>query len=182
MFKELMARHCGAVLLGIKPAALFTVKKEVALGEDFVSIAIESGLTAEVVRSEADHLLLLVYDSGLLEQALEHPIARKTLFNMGYPCENGLEKTVDHLKTRFEGSGFPHEVGFFLGYPQVDVLGFIRFGGKRSKYSCMWKVYGNVDTAKRLCSSYEACSRLCRQHVENGGSLQSFQSIVYQAG
>lgn len=50
---------------------------------------------------------------------------------------------LTRLAQRMEAVGdFPHEVGFFLGYPAEDVVGFIRNKGQNFKFCGRWKVYG----------------------------------------
>ena len=38
--------------------------------------------------------------------------------------------------------GFPHEIGLVLGYPPVDVEGFIKKEGRDFLYSGYWKYMG----------------------------------------
>ena len=53
------------------------------------------------------------------------------------------------------GGGFPHEIGFFLGYPLADVLGFLALGGECCRMSGYWKVYGDVEQARAAFRLYD---------------------------
>jgi hypothetical protein len=52
---------------------------------------------------------------------------------------------------------FPHEIGVFLGYPLQDVKGFIENNGRNSKYTGLWKVYGDKAASIRMFEKYRKC-------------------------
>jgi hypothetical protein len=84
-----------------------------------------------------------------------------------------LQSYLAILENHFnEDQGFPHEIGFFLGYPPDDVLGFIRQKGKNYKYRGLWKVYGDVNRAINLFQRYENCRKNCKNYL-NGWQLES---------
>ncbi|MGI5899436.1 MAG: DUF3793 family protein [Christensenellales bacterium] len=169
---HLLARHCGAVLLGKKPAGLFSIEDDSDMIDSVGRLAQTGSLKTAVLHSERGRALLLVYSPQLLEQALSHKTARKMLERFEYPQEIDTELLLSRLKERIgEDKGFPHEIGFFLGYPPADVVGFIIYGGKNSKHSCMWKVYGSVEAAKSLCALYRECQAFCSSHLESFGEL-----------
>lgn len=76
-----------------------------------------------------------------------------------FPCCNGgaiqrgrgLAALLRHLRRRLLWrEGFPHEIGLFLGYPPEDVQGFLADpGGGRCKLCGHWKVYHDVEGARR---------------------------------
>lgn len=122
--------------------------------------------------------LVLVYHPAMLAQ--EQP--RDTLRGLAYPGGD-LDALLDHLQTRICGSAsFPHEIGFFLGYPQEDVLGFIRHRGRHCKHCGLWKVYGDVSHAKTLFEEYRQCRHQLVRHVMNGGSLHVLPVFHQHAG
>lgn len=57
---------------------------------------------------------------------------------------------------------FPHEVGLFLGYPPEDVRGFIENRASGFKLIGCWKVYGDVDAARKKFESFESCTHRSR--------------------
>lgn len=54
---------------------------------------------------------------------------------------------------------FPHEIGLFLDYPLVDVIGFIRNTGKNCKCSGCWKAYGNAKEAEKTFADTKNAER-----------------------
>ncbi len=177
--EKTLAEHCGAVVMGMKPAALFTLGKtggDIRAAEDLLG---EHGITTVVLRHSKERVLFLAYEPALLQQALRHSVAQKWLHQMGYPIDDELDTMLGYLKIRFAGGEcFPHEIGFFLGYPPCDVVGFMFHGGKRYKHCCMWKVYGDVEKAKNLCEEFNLCRHICKQHIEAGGRFEALPGLV----
>lgn len=178
-----LARQCGPVLLRAKPAVLFSL----CTGDDQVpraaALLAAHGVRLEALRLAGRRALVLCYRPDMLAAALGHPLAESTLAGLFYPVGGGLAALLGHLRRRIgQGEEFPHEIGFFLGYPAEDVLGFIQNGGRDFKHCCLWKVYGDVEHAKTLCSKYEACRKFCSRHIEIGGTLHSLSKVINKAG
>src|SRR5699024_9979090 len=53
---------------------------------------------------------------------------------------------------------FPHEIGFFLGYPYEDVVGFIENEGENYLCSGCWKVYARERDAQSCFCCYKNCT------------------------
>ena len=79
----------------------------------------------------------------------------------GYNIDSSLDEMIARLKERFfHKTEFPHEIGLFLGYPIEDVKGFRKFGGSDCKMCGYWKVYDDVEQARRIFDSYDKCQRV----------------------
>ncbi|MDR1232590.1 MAG: DUF3793 family protein [Spirochaetaceae bacterium] len=169
-----LARHCAPVLLGKKPSALFpkpvwwdALLPQRAAAGDLHFLLLRRNKTGPV----------FAYSPQLLPRTLESEEARETLGALGYPvdAEDWGERTarcLAFLERRFrESADFPHEVGFFLGYPPDDVVGFMRHRGNRCKLCGMWKVYGDVPKAVALFAEYAKCREQLTRHVLNGGGI-----------
>ena len=65
---------------------------------------------------------------------------------------------------------FPHEIGILLGYPVDDVMGFLENQGKNYAYCGYWKVYKNVEQAKRQFAAYDQVREAAVLNVLNGRS------------
>ena len=91
----------------------------------------------------------------------------------GYTVDDA-EQCVAQLCTRLQGSGsFPHEIGLFLGYPAEDVRGFIENKAQNFKLVGTWKVYGDVDAARRTFARYQKCTEsYCRAYSAGLGLEQ----------
>lgn len=178
----ILAEHCGPVFFGKKPSALFPVPRE-QIAQDAFSLALASHALSYRVLCDRDRTaLVLVYHPAMLARTLAQEQPRDTLRDLAYPG-GGLDAQLDHLQARICGSAtFPHEIGFFLGYPQEDVLGFIRHRGQHCKHCGLWKVYGDVSHAKTLFAEYRQCKHQLMRHVLNGGSLRELPAYHQHAG
>lgn len=170
--EELLARHCGAVLMKKRPAALFSPPLESLRQGEMDRVLRHHHLRHIVLCGRCARALVLVYDRGWLARHLRRPPVVQALSRLGYPAGGTVSQMLSRLRARVcQEAEFPHEIGFFLGYPAEDVLGFIRHGGRHYKHCGLWKVYGSVPRAKAMFAQYEACRRHALNHVMNGGSL-----------
>lgn len=79
------------------------------------------------------------------------------LENYGYEAKN-VYKCIELLRYRMQNNkDFPHEIGIFLGYPLIDINGFINNYGKNSLYTGYWKVYHNKKEAIEIFDNYNRC-------------------------
>lgn len=68
--------------------------------------------------------------------------------------------------------GFPHEMGYFLGYPYADVEGFILHKGKDYVAMGLWKVYGERERALETFARYKRCTRELERAYRRHGELR----------
>ncbi len=192
---RLLMQKAAATLLQQKSASLFSIKHgrfsdfEGALGE--VKRALSPYCHIRLMNQNARCALLYVYQPDLLLRGLKLPAVRRFLLSCGYQedaleacaraqvqgCEKRcalcqrqassvhLEMLLDHLSARFDHLYCPHEVGIFLDYPLRDVLGFIRFEGKRAKCIGCWKVYSDPEEAKRRFAKYREAEHLVQAKI-----------------
>lgn len=168
-FEMALTQHCAPVLLGKKPAALVPDR---GLPSD-CPWALLRGQGVSVVRLcwRGKERLTLVYREALLANALADMSARQTLAKLGYPVDGSVRVLLGHLHRRFrQCAAFPHEVGFFLGYPPEDVVGFMRCEAE-CKLCGAWKVYGDVARAEATFREYKNCRNRLLNHLESGGSI-----------
>lgn len=66
---------------------------------------------------------------------------------------------------------FPHEIGFFLGYPPEDVLGFIAHEGRDYLAVGPWKVYANLTQALATFDRYKRCTEAYSRVYQRGCRL-----------
>ena len=115
--------------------------------------------------------LVFIYHPGLLKNALSQDAVQRALTSMGYPAGKDVQALLSALRRRFhESDEFPHEIGFFLGYPPEDVIGFIECR-MDCKLCGQWKVFGDAEQAAALFDEYARCKRTLLRHIENGGSI-----------
>ncbi len=168
-FETYLATHCAPVLLGKKPAAL-TAKKYLPDDCDWAAL-VRYGIHILPLSRLKAHTLIMVFRPTLIQKNLSNDIAMKALQGLGYPVWEGWKAQVEHLERRFlESEEFPHEVGFFLGYPPEDVLGFMNCDGE-CKLCGQWKVYGDVNTAVKLFEEYRNCKKKLLALLYEGRSI-----------
>jgi hypothetical protein len=172
--EAILARHCAPVLFERKPAALLGSR---AVPEKYHDADLSRyGMRVLRLTSTNRPLLLLFYRPDLLAQTLAQPCVCRALHTLGYPDVRAgqWERLLRVLQQRFlESSEFPHEVGLFLGYPVTDVLGFISCKGKGCKLCGLWKVYGDVEGARRRFAEFAQLRNTLCTFVQNGGSIKS---------
>ena len=196
MSEDLIVRHCAPTLAGLKTGNMFTATfvSEAQLDAEvrqLNQILTEKGLRVTVLRI-ACHVncdetknkryikhsgkccggclraLLYIYRPGRLQNDLNMEEARDILASFGYDASNH-EDCIRRLSDRIhECDEFPHEVGLFLGYPTEDVKGFIKFRGRNSKTSGYWKVYGDVNRARKQFDRFSKCTGVYLKCLERG--------------
>ena len=143
---EQIAIQCAPLLAGLKPSNLLIIPKGM---ETKLKDLLQGTKVARYCLAEYDgkQVYLLYKVNELIVYLTEQPV-QELLRELGY--EGGelfsllhqvSQKYSAHKKKREE---FPHELGLLLGYPAVDVKGFMEHAGKNFLYSGYWKVYGNV--------------------------------------
>lgn len=176
-------RHCAPVLLGEKPAALFSTALVDGDTEYVCEVLRARNLTLRILRRRGPRALALVYHAERLRYALSHREARRTLRRLHYPPQGSLDDLLETLARNIAaGEAFPHEIGFFLGYPPEDVVGFIRHQGMGYKYSGQWKVYSDVRRAQQMERTFEACRQELYEYAREGGNLRNFCWASHTAG
>lgn len=170
-FETLLATHCAPLLFGKKPAALLAEK---TLPQNCPWVLLRNrGFHVFHLCWQGRSKLALIYHPNLLQGALSHPTTRQTLAQIGYPVEGSWKALLRFLRRRFaESAEFPHEVGFFLGYPPEDVVGFIRCKSD-CKLCGQWKVFGDVEASAALFAEYARCKAALLRHLQDGGSILS---------
>ena len=149
---------------GLKAASLINFQRD---GEDIYSfwkshgeelsgpLGVEGLLLNEGTNSR--NALVMIYRLDILEQALKEETATAILTELGYPLPD-LDACLEHLRGRYRVE-FPHEIGLFLNYPPEDVRGFMEHREAKSLEAGYWKVYGNVNKARRTFRRYRRAER-----------------------
>ena len=166
MSDEMIVEFCSPTLAGIKTANLFTCEygDRDEIVEDIKDLNkryVSKGIRFIPVRFCQHKALIYVYRPKLLKKDLLDQDAMDILEKLGYKvdspetCVACLRRRLSEFKCSQE---FPHEIGFFLGYPSEDVIGFIE--NKACDFKCVgcWKVYGDAAKAKRTFNMYDKCT------------------------
>ena len=176
MCEQMLIEHCSPTLAGLKTGSLVLVRYPGAeeLTRDLRDINLRlagKGLRTVPLRFRGGTALVYAYRPSMLGQDLSGEAAEE-LRKLGYDTEDP-GRAVARLVSRIAHSdSFPHEIGFFLGYPAEDVLGFMRYGGRHCKLTGYWKVYGDVEGALRCFRRYRKCSEVYSECYRRGRSLE----------
>lgn len=177
MSEELMIRHCSPTLAGLKTGSLFSCpfasEEELRCGISGLNKKlVPKGLRVLPLQMEQGRALIYVYRVSDLQRDLQNGEVQEILLEAGYKVEQA-ERCVHHLMQRLRaGDGFPHEIGLFLSYPAEDVRGFMENRACGHKCVGCWKVYGDVEAAKRCFAKYEKCTRVYSKCWQQGVSLE----------
>lgn len=168
--------HCAPTLASIKPASLFTIEEKPGCPlchelRQWNRILCPKGLTICELRRSGRTALVYVYRRSHLMKSLECPEMSAFLRSYGYDVMS-ISGVLRQLRKRLgQCSGFPHEIGAFLGYPLEDVVGFIENEGRNCKCAGCWKVYGDAAEAKRKFAQYHKCCCVYQRLWDEGRSV-----------
>lgn len=177
MLDELIVRHSAPTLAGIKCANLFSVNLPFnwALSREVANInkkLMDKNIRLIPLVKADNRTLLYIYRPEALKKELNCSLCKSYLKEMGY-CADNPDVCVKKLINRLENSDeFLHEIGFFLGYPAEDVIGFIEQGAKASKISGLWKVYSDVARAKKMFKAYKVCTDIYYNNWQKGVGIE----------
>lgn len=177
MSEELIVHHCSPTLAGIKTGNLFTCKytDKTALNQDIRTLnckLVPKGLRVIPLQFFEDRVLIYLYRPRKLKKDLYGEQSASFLADQGYPVENA-DRCVAELSRRLSRNlEFPHEIGLFLGYPPEDVKGFIGDCAGRCKCVGYWKVYGDVQRAKKQFARYKKCTEIYCSRWANGKNIE----------
>lgn len=183
-FEKALVYHCSPTLCGLKPANLLSLSKDEyphlpQLTAAYARLLEDKGIRLTILCSCGCRWLLLVYHQSMLAAQLKQPAVVRLLAQAGYPVDApfSLEQLLRCLSRRLRQSeGFPHEIGVFLGYPLEDVIGFCRHKGEGCKLCGYWKVYGDVDHAKRCFAAFDRCRDALYARLLSGSPLEQLVS------
>ena len=175
MSDEIVIRCCAPTLAAIKTGSLFNCPFA-SRGEMTASLRainhclLHKGVCAIPLRYQDGNALIYLYRPAMLEKDLCDPIAADILKKTGYPDDSNIHRILWLIHRLKNLNTFPHEIGLFLGYPAVDVRGFIQHG--ECKYTGLWKGYeSDMEQAKRLFARCRHCTEAYLQRNQEGWSL-----------
>ncbi len=166
---QAVIHYASPALCGIKPANLLSLSAEefedgLGIIERFNEEFLDEEKFIKPIPVSTNRVLIFIYNKRILEAMISSGSGKKYLEEKNYPVELGIQAVLEYLFKKLSPEGnknFPHEVGFFLGYPVEDVILFEKNYGRGSKFTGSWKVYGNVKESGRLMENYRKCTEYC---------------------
>ncbi len=168
MPEQLLVEHCAPTFAGIKVGNLFSmsIDEETDVREELREInklLRKKGLRAIPVRITENKAFIFLYRPNDLSRALRDPEAQEILREQGYHDGDTSALLAQLVYKIRKNANFPHEIGLFLGYPPVDVRGFMNSPTNGVKCAGYWKVYGDEEKALKTFNKYKKCTEVyCR--------------------
>ena len=175
MSEETIIRCCAPTLAAIKTGSLFSCpfesREEMTASLRAINASLlPKGVCAMPLRYEGGKALIYLYRPAMLKEDLQDPVAADILKDAGYPAGSASGRIAWLIRRLRESVSFPHEIGLFLGYPAVDVRGFIKQG--ECKCTGLWKVYeSDAEQAQRTFARCRHCTKAYLQRNREGWSL-----------
>lgn len=173
--EKTIVKFCSPTLAGLKTGSLFcgNFRDFSEMRESlrrWNKIFLKKGVRVVPFENKRGCALIYVYRISRLKNDLKNTEARQILTRLGY-SPGRPEKCIARLSRRIRSTPeFPHEIGLFLGYPPEDVRGFIE--KRPCKFAGLWKIYGDVDSAKTRFQNLRKCTEIyCKLHSD-GRSLE----------
>lgn len=163
-----IAWQAAEVIAGVKSANLINIPdRELACGRNMVHLwekhkasALSNGkVLGLVLKHKGERKLTLIYNPTELEITLNRTPVKKALSQLGYNYDN-VGEAIEYLKKRMQGGDFPHEVGFFLGYPIKDVYGYMGLCELPAVGKSPWKMYGKLETSLAVLNKHVAAREI----------------------
>ncbi|MFI3114753.1 MAG: DUF3793 family protein [Clostridia bacterium] len=169
--EKMLIEKCSPTLAGIKTANLFSIKIYDDFFENLQKMnekLQEKHVYIKVLKIQNSNALLYVYRKKSLLKDLNNNKVQEILSEIGYKQGN-LDIILEKLASRIGfNDEFPHEIGLFLGYPLEDVVGFICNKGKKCAMCGYWKVYSDIDHAKKKFMQFDKCQRVYKKIWSEG--------------
>ncbi len=173
---SIIIENCSPTLAGIKTGNIFTIDRSLISDirselRNLNQLFTDKGIRVIPLKISEKNVLIYLYRPDKLKADLSSDEAKDILLKKGYACksiENDIVNLIHHIK---DDGSFPHEIGLFLGYPPVDVRGFME--NTRNGVKCVgyWKVYGDKEKAEKIFSSYRRCTEIYKKCLSNGRHL-----------
>ena len=204
-FERKLVRHCAPTLAALKPANLFTCCDTYRAGaphargttscyEDDLSCALHAArkklgpcnVRIEVLARRSSGALIYVYRPDLVMHDLANASVSAFLAKEGYDtaslsaCITRLHRRICGTDLQSQLSGrctFPHEIGFFLGYPYEDVVRFIENEGRNELCCGCWKVYSQKRDATASFCRYKTCTAMYQNLFDSGTPIERLASL-----
>ena len=176
MSEELMIREASPTLTGIKTGSLFNCafNDRDELLADIRNMnhgLLEKGLCMLPLRFDEGSVLIYLFRAGLLRKDLADAESVRILKEAGYR-QPAYPYCLTELGRRLNAkSGFPHEIGLFLGYPPSDVECFMKHPCSGVKCSGCWKAYSEPEKAANLFERFRICTETYHEMHKEGKSL-----------
>lgn len=156
-FEKWLFLHAATVLLEEKAGELLTLMADQFGLTTSQQIAYLDQATTmwhvayHVVHETDFSLKFVIYQPHMVQAQLDSVPPCSLQDALEYPANITSAQFLAEIERRWLATGsIPHEVGFALGYPVKDVLGFMGLQPLACSGACGWQVYGDFESSQRL--------------------------------
>lgn len=160
--EKIIAYYCAPALAGIKSAnifscGIFNINKMTAEIKRLNTELNIKGIYIEPLYICNRRIIIMVYRKKVLMKTLEKSEHKEFLKKYGYGRCTSIQSYISVLKNRLNENEYPHEIGIFLGYPLHDIYGYLYKNNNECLLCGEWKVYKNVNEARKLFYRFDTC-------------------------
>ena len=167
--RVLVWRPCGALIYAYRRDMLRS-----HLDDERAAVPLRSeGYRVDDLEACLDQLAQRIAGAGKRTIANEGAKKRAPLDGGTAPEAHGCPCTNETCRREF-----PHELGYFLGYPYADVAEFIRQHGENYLEFGMWKIYTERERALETFARYKRCTRSMMRAYRRRGRLEGLAARV----
>lgn len=164
--------HIAPTIAKLKPSSIITLtntgRNMVNLWEIYKKdLRNELGVEYCEIKTNKNSLTILFYDKKTLTKTLYKRRNMNFLKRFGYSENILLVECLQILKNRFQNM-CPHEMGIFLGIPVDDVINFMDYPQKECLLCGYWKVYSNIEKAKKAFAKFDLAKVNVINKILNG--------------
>lgn len=160
-FEKWLFVHIAGVLFGNKSGELLMLTAgecRLRIDQQLTTIASLAQLwnySFLVLMQDLSCARIVFYDYAKVQEVLsETPEWAFTA--MGYPDQVEPETFLKEVGQRWRETGqIPHEIGFALGYPTKDVLGYMGLVSSPCTGMCGWRIHGDPQPSLRKSREFK---------------------------
>ena len=151
--RVLVWRPCGALIYAYRPLELIRYISDPRASRPLLDLGYDLDDLDACISRLAEHIAAASKHAVACAGATPCPLANNRTCCEGCSCE------------------FPHEMGYFLGYPYADVREFIRQHGENYAVLGPWKVYTDIPRALRIFERYRRCTDYFTHVYQRGSGI-----------
>lgn len=165
------------VIMKIKPSMTISMQSdEMKMFKTWAEKLENRDIRYMEIKAGYEKTIVFIYSVEILSRQLVRAENKQILVSLGYRVESRLEEKLERLKLRMTMNEFPHEIGVFLGIPARDVTGFIN--GEKCIHCGYWKVYGDLNEAKKTFGLYNLSKNLVMESILEGKNVEDTLSTM----
>jgi hypothetical protein len=159
-FEEWVMLAVAGVIFGDKAGELLILKYgkfrvEVARQVEILEARAHSvGLSCVVLCGSENRARVVMYRRSSVAAILTE-VPHWVFREMGYATDVDPETFLEEVGRRWSEGAMPDEIGFALGYPIKDVLGFMGLIRLPCTGACGWRIFGDPNPSLRASRRYK---------------------------